>query len=192
MSDTLILDPAGEWLEGVDRVPSPNRDERPAGAAPELIVVHSISLPAGQFGTPHVEALFCNRLDVDAHPTFAAIAPLQVSAHVLIRRDGALTQFVPFTGRAWHAGASSFQGRECCNDFSIGIELEGCDWQPFEEIQYARLAELVALLMATWPAIGPDRVVGHSDIAPGRKTDPGPHFDWRRLRRLVADASRAS
>ena len=167
------------------RVPSPNCDERPAASEPQLIVVHSISLPEGDFGTPHVEALFCNCLDPEAHPSFRDIAPLRVSAHALIRRDGELTQFVPFSKRAWHAGVSCFQGRDCCNDFSIGIELEGCDWQPFEDSQYRCLAGLVRLLMATWPAIGAEHLVGHSDIAPGRKTDPGPCFDWPRLRKLL-------
>lgn len=181
----LTMDAGNAWLEGVRRMPSPNCDARPAASEPELIVIHSISLPEGQFGTPHVEALFCNCLDVRAHRSFAQIAPLRVSAHALIRRDGRLTQFVPFTKRAWHAGVSCYDGRDCCNDFSIGIELEGCDWQPFEDSQYRRLASLVRLLVTAWPAIGADRVVAHSDIAPGRKTDPGPHFDWRKLRSLL-------
>jgi len=184
-ADKLILDAASGWLEGVRRVPSPNRDARPDGDAPALIVVHSISLPAGHFGTPHVEALFCNCLDPDAHPTFPEIAQLEVSAHALIRRDGELIQFVPFTERAWHAGVSAYRGRDCCNDFSVGIELEGCDWQPFEDVQYLGLASLVQALREAWPAIGADGLVGHSDIAPGRKTDPGPHFDWEKLRGLV-------
>ena len=179
----MKLDSEREWIEGVRRVASPNFDDRPEGCQPELVVVHSISLPAGVFGTPHVEALFCNCLDAGAHRSFAEIAPLRVSAHAFIARDGTLTQFVPFTRRAWHAGESCFRGRGACNDFSIGIELEGCDWQPFEEPQYRRLVELVGVLMRAWPAIDGERVVGHSDIAPGRKTDPGPHFDWRRLRR---------
>jgi len=185
IGDQLILDCHREWLEAVRRVPSPNCDERPATSAPELIVVHNISLPEGEFGTPHVEALFCNCLEAGAHPSFPEIAPLRVSAHALIRRDGELIQFVPFTKRAWHAGVSCYEGRDCCNDFSIGIELEGCDWLPFEDVQYRRLAKVVNVLMATWPAIGGERLVGHSDIAPGRKTDPGPHFDWERLRRLL-------
>jgi AmpD protein len=185
MADDLTLETGSGWLEGVRRVPSPNCDERPAASEPELIVVHNISLPEGDFGTPHVEALFCNCLDAAAHPSFEEIAPLRVSAHALIRRDGELTQFVPFTKRAWHAGVSRFQGRDCCNDFSVGIELEGCDWQPFEDSQYRCLASLVRLLMATWPAIDAGRLVGHSDIAPGRKTDPGPHFDWQKLKNLL-------
>ena len=179
------MDTGSGWLEGVRRVPSPNFDERPPQSRPELVVIHSISLPEGEFGTPHVEALFCNCLDVQAHRSFPEIAPLRVSAHALISRDGALTQFVPFTKRAWHAGESCYEGRDCCNDFSIGIELEGCDWQPFEDGQYRRLAGLLRLLMSAWPAIDTERVVGHSDIAPGRKTDPGPHFDWRKLRGLL-------
>jgi AmpD protein len=185
MSDELILDAHSGWLRGVRRSPSPNFDERPPSSEPELIVIHSISLPAGQFGTPHVEALFCNCLDVSAHPSFPEIAAMRVSAHALIRRDGELIQFVPFSKRAWHAGVSCYEGRDCCNDFSIGIELEGCDWQPFENDQYQRLASLVGRLMAAWPAIGVERLVGHSDIAPGRKTDPGPHFDWGKLRGLL-------
>lgn len=185
MSDELILDADSGWLQGVRRSPSPNFDERPPSSEPELIVIHSISLPAGHFGTPHVEALFCNCLDVSAHPSFPEIAAMRVSAHALIRRDGELIQFVPFSKRAWHAGVSCYDGRDCCNDFSIGIELEGCDWQPFENDQYRRLASLAGRLMATWPAIGVERLVGHSDIAPGRKTDPGPHFDWGKLRGLL-------
>ena len=185
MAHALILDAHNGWLEGVRRVPSPNCDERPAASEPELIVVHSISLPEGNFGTPHVEALFCNCLDTAAHPSFEEIAPLRVSAHALIRRDGELTQFVPFSKRAWHAGVSCFQGRDCCYDFSIGIELEGCDWQPFEDGQYRCLARLVRVLMDTWPAIDAERLVGHSDIAPGRKTDPGPCFHWPKLKNLL-------
>lgn len=185
IADGLILAADKGWLEGVRRVPSENCDERPQISEPELIVIHSISLPEGEFGTPHVEALFSNRLDVRAHPSFLEVAALRVSAHALVRRDGELIQFVPFTKRAWHAGLSSYRGRDCCNDFSIGIELEGCDWQPFEDAQYHRLASLVRVLMAAWTSIGADRLVGHNDIAPGRKTDPGPHFDWRKLKHLL-------
>ncbi len=185
VADDFVLDASNAWLEGVRHVPSPNCDERPAASEPELVVIHSISLPEGNFGSPHVEALFRNCLDVDAHPSFPEIAALRVSAHVLIRRDGELIQFVAFTRRAWHAGVSCYAGRDCCNDFSIGIELEGCDWQPFDERQYRRLASLVRRLMAAWPAISNHRLVGHSDIAPGRKTDPGPHFDWQKLRGLL-------
>ena len=166
-------------------MPSPNCDERPPGCDIDLIVVHGISLPEGDFGTPHVEELFCNRLDACAHPSFGEVAVLQVSTHVLIRRDGELVQFVPFGKRAWHAGLSSLEGRECCNDFSIGIELEGTDFQPYEDRQYLALAELARLIMTTWPGVDAGRIVGHCHIAPGRKTDPGPCFDWPRLRGLL-------
>ena len=173
------------WLAGARRVPSPNCDVRPSGCRIDLLVVHAISLPAGEFGTPFVEDLFCNRLDPEAHPSFGEIAPLRVSAHVLIRRDGELVQFVPFSQRAWHAGESCFLERRACNDFSIGVELEGCNHTPFEAIQYRRLAALARLLMDVWPDITPERIVGHCDIAPGRKTDPGPCFDWTRLHALL-------
>lgn len=156
----------------------------------DLLVIHSISLPPGQFGGPHVDALFTNTLDPDGHPYFKEIEGLRVSAHALVRRDGDLTQYVSFLDRAWHAGQSSFQGRERCNDFSIGIELEGADDVPFEPAQYERLAELIRLLRREWPAITPDRIVGHSDIAPERKTDPGPAFDWQHLRVLVGAVPR--
>jgi AmpD protein len=149
--------------------------------------VHGISLPEGEFDTPHVEALFCNRLDEGAHPSFAEIALLRVSAHVLIRRDGEPVQFVPFTRRAWHAGRSVHRGRENCNDFSIGIELEGSDFQPYEDCQYLQLAALSEALMATWPEIRTETIVGHCDIAPGRKTDPGPWFEWDKLRALIQE-----
>lgn len=177
----LRLDPCNDWLEGVRRVASPNCDARPAGCEVDLVIVHGISLPEGVFGTPHVEALFCNRLDPGAHPSFAEIAPLRVSAHAFIRRGGEIVQFVPFRMRAWHAGRSCHQGRSECNDYSIGIELEGCDEQPYEDRQYERLAELLGVLMRAWPGITAERVVGHCHVAPGRKTDPGPHFDWGRL-----------
>jgi AmpD protein len=159
-------------------VASPNFDERPEGAAVELLVVHAISLPPGEFGGPGIEALFLNRLDPAAHPYYAAIAHLRVSAHFLIRRDGALVQFVPCTQRAWHAGESSWRGRSRCNDFSIGVELEGSDEIPFEDAQYGTLEALTTSLAAVYPLVG---VAGHSDIAPGRKTDPGPFFDWPRF-----------
>jgi N-acetyl-anhydromuramoyl-L-alanine amidase len=176
----------GAWLRGVRRVMSPNCDERPEGCEISLIVVHGISLPPGQYGGPWIDDLFTNRLDPTAHPYFAEIAHLRVSAHVLIRRDGKLVQYVPFTQRAWHAGVSCFGERECCNDFGIGIELEGHDETPYAPVQYRKLAALVRLLRAHYPDIGADAVVGHSDIAPGRKTDPGPAFEWNRLRSLLA------
>jgi AmpD protein len=148
---------------------------------PELIVVHGISLPPGEFGGPWVDDLFLGQLDPAAHPYFAAIAHLRVSAHLLIRRDGSVTQYVPFHLRAWHAGASVFGGRERCNDFSIGIELEGTDEVPYTDIQYARLASTILVLKRAYPSL--DALAGHADIAPGRKTDPGPAFDWGRLAR---------
>jgi AmpD protein len=159
-------------------VASPNFDERPAGSAIELLVIHAISLPPGEFGGPAIEALFMNRLDPATHPYYAGIAHLRVSAHFLIRRDGTLVQFVPCTQRAWHAGESSWRGRSRCNDFSIGVELEGADEVPFEGAQYDTLGALTAALAAVYPLV---EAVGHSDIAPGRKTDPGPFFDWSRF-----------
>lgn len=169
------------WVRGARHVPSPNREERPAGAIPSLVVVHNISLPPGEFGGEAIEALFQNRLDCDAHPYFDAnLRGLRVSAHFLIRRDGELVQFVSCDARAWHAGVSNFLGRERCNDFSIGIELEGADDQPFEPAQYAALATLTRALAARYPV---EAVAGHADIAPGRKTDPGPCFDWQRYAR---------
>jgi len=149
------------------------------------VVVHGISLPPGVFGGPYIDALFTNTLDPEAHPFFAEIRDLRVSAHLLIRRDGSWVQYVPFHRRAWHAGVSCFQGRERCNDFSIGIELEGADAVPYEAAQYQALARVIGLLAATYPGIGPGRVVGHCHIAPGRKTDPGPAFDWTRLEVLL-------
>lgn len=177
----LRLAPGGAWLLGVRALCSPNCDERPPGADIDLLVVHGISLPPGEFGGQHIDRLFCNRLDPGAHPFFEQLHGLRVSAHVLVRRDGALTQYVPFTRRAWHAGASAFQGRARCNDYSVGIELEGTDHTPYTDAQYEALGALAALLMTAYPAIDASRVVGHSHVAPGRKTDPGPAFDWARL-----------
>ena len=172
-------------VEGAQLVASPNHDERPAGEAPSLIVIHGISLPPGEYGGPWIDALFSNTLDPDAHPYFADIHQLRVSSHLLIRRDGELVQYVPLNKRAWHAGLSSYQGRERCNDFSIGIELEGSDEEPYEAVQYEVLAECIDGLLAAYPELSPQRITGHSDIAPGRKTDPGPHFDWRHLRQQL-------
>jgi len=166
-------------------VDSPNQDERPEGMEPELIVVHGITLPPGEHGGPWIDHLFTNTLDPAAHPYFAEIAHLTVSAHALIRRDGEIVQYVPFPRRAWHAGVSCWQGRERVNDFSIGIELEGTDDTAYEPIQYRRLAALIQTLCATYPTLGPDRIAGHADVAPGRKTDPGESFDWDELRRLL-------
>jgi len=175
---------------GIRFVESPNQDERPEGPGPELVVVHGISLPPGELGGPWIERLFTNALGPSAHPYFEEIAGLQVSAHVLIRRDGGLVQFVPFHRRAWHAGVSSWQGRERVNDFSVGVELEGTDDTPYADVQYERLADLLHALAAAYPAITPDRIVGHSDVAPGRKTDPGPSFDWPRLHHLLQRSPR--
>jgi len=165
--------------------PSPNFGARPAASRVSLIVVHSISLPPGQFGGPEIENFFCNRLDIKAHPYFQAIATVCVSAHLLIRRDGTLIQFVSLLDRAWHAGRSCFHGQHECNDFSIGIELEGTDELPYTEGQYQALSAVCQQIMAAWPDIGVDEITGHSDIAPGRKTDPGPAFDWSRLRQSL-------
>ncbi len=164
------------------QVRSPNRDARPAGAAISLVVVHGISLPPGAFGGPAIEALFTNCLDPAAHPYFAAIADLRVSAHFLVRRDGELVQFVSCNARAWHAGASEWRGRMRCNDFSIGVELEGCDDVAYANAQYRTLARLVRALARRFPITD---VCGHSDVAPGRKTDPGAAFDWARLRHAL-------
>lgn len=168
------------WFEGVRHCPSPNFNARPTDEV-SLLVIHNISLPPGQFGTGQVEALFQNRLDPEAHPFFQTIAELRVSAHFLIDRAGQVTQFVSCFDRAWHAGVSRFGEREGCNDFSLGIELEGTDHQAFTEVQYEVLAQLTQQLLAAFPALTLARICGHSDIAPGRKTDPGPFFDWPRL-----------
>ena len=176
-----LLDEAG-WYRRATRRKSPNCDDRPPGTCISLLVVHGISLPPGRFGGDEVERLFTNRLEPDAHPYFAGLAGMRVSAHFLIRRNGALLQFVPCARRAWHAGVSAWQGRERCNDFSIGVELEGTDDVPYAGAQYAMLARLAKALRRRYPI---DDIVGHSDIAPGRKTDPGPAFDWARLRRLA-------
>ncbi|MEO4049239.1 1,6-anhydro-N-acetylmuramyl-L-alanine amidase AmpD [Pseudomonas sp. CAU 1711] len=177
----MRLDPASGWCDGARHCPSPNFNERPQGEV-SLLVLHNISLPPGQFGTGKVQQFFQNRLPVDEHPYFADIAQLRVSAHFLIERDGAVTQFVSCNARAWHAGVSSFEGRENCNDFSLGIELEGTDDLPFSDAQYRALAELSEELLRAYPQMSAARICGHSDIAPGRKTDPGPCFDWARLR----------
>lgn len=181
----LHIEPATGLLAGVRQVLSPHFDARPKDAAPELIVVHGISLPAGEFGGPWIDRLFAGDLPADAHPSFHDTAALRVSAHAVIRRDGAITQYVPFVMRAWHAGLSEYQGRSGCNDFSIGIELEGTDAIPYTDAQYESLAALVAALLATYPTLSPARIAGHSDIAPGRKTDPGSSFDWRRWRKML-------
>ncbi len=180
----LRVDEEG-WLTGVRRVPSPNCDDRPPDTPIDLLVVHAISLPPGIYGGDYIDEFFTNRLHADAHPYFRTIEPLRVSAHVVIKREGKVIQYVPFHRRAWHAGMSEFQGRRSCNDFSIGIELEGRNEDSYEEMQYGVLAELSKLIMRVWPGIALERIVGHCDIAPGRKTDPGPAFDWGRLKRLI-------
>ncbi len=177
----MQLDPVSGWCEGVCHCPSPNFNERPSGEI-SLLVIHNISLPPGQFATGKVQAFFQNRLDVTEHPYFEGISALRVSAHFLIERDGQITQFVSCLDRAWHAGVSSFEGREACNDFSLGIELEGTDDLPFSDAQYQALTTLTLQLQAAYPAITAHRICGHSDVAPGRKTDPGPAFDWMRFR----------
>jgi AmpD protein len=181
----FAIDTERGLLELARQEPSPNCDDRPRGVEPDLIVVHGISLPPGEFGGPWIDRLFTNALPADGHPYFAEVAGLRVSSHLLIRRSGEVVQYVPFHRRAWHAGVSSWAGRERCNDFSIGIELEGADHSPYESTQYAMLARVITVLCRSYPQLTPDRVVGHSDIAPGRKSDPGPSFDWPRLRSLV-------
>ncbi len=178
------------WLQGAERHLSPNQDDRPGGARIELVLVHGISLPPGRFGGEGIDRLFTNRLDPSSHPYYAEIADLRVSAHLLIRRDGHLVQYVPFHRRAWHAGISCHEGREQCNDFSVGIELEGTDDTPYRPVQYRRLARVIAALRKAYPDIGPGNVVGHCHVAPGRKTDPGPAFRWRLLARLRHRAER--
>jgi len=172
--DTGLIAPARQCL-------SPNRDVRPEDASLDMIVIHGISLPPGRFGGGEIEALFLNELNWDAHPYFGEIRGMEVSAHLLIRRDGELVQFVPFTERAWHAGESSFRGRACCNDFSVGIELEGEDETPYDERQYAVLAAVLQALITAFPRITAREIAGHCDVSPGRKSDPGPAFDWPRL-----------
>lgn len=171
----MILD--ATCLPGISYEPSPNHDERPAGVEPSLLVIHNISLPVRTFGTTYVTDLFCNRLDYSAHPSFESLRGVHVSAHFFVQRSGVVVQFVPTQKRAWHAGVSSFGGRERCNDFSIGIELEGSDFDPFTDLQYQSLIRLTYELARRHPLTD---VVGHQHIAPTRKTDPGPQFDWSR------------
>jgi AmpD protein len=177
----FTLDDEG-WIVEARHVVSPNQDARPDTQCPSLIVIHAISLPPDDFGGPGVEQLFTNTLDPSAHPYYADIWCLRVSAHFFIRRDGELIQFVSTRARAWHAGVSEWKGRSRCNDFSIGIELEGCDTRPFEAAQYSRLSALVRCLKHAFPI---ENAVAHSTIAPGRKTDPGPLFDWSCLQDIL-------
>jgi AmpD protein len=181
MTGSLAVD-AGGWVAAATHLPSPNADPRPSGVAPSLLVIHNISLPPGEFGGEAVAELFQNRLDFDRHPFYAEIRGLRVSAHFFIRRTGELQQFVSCDARAWHAGESDFFGRGRCNDFSIGIELEGTDTQPFDAAQYGTLASLVHALAQRYPI---DSIAGHADISPGRKTDPGPCFDWQRMQSAI-------
>ena len=183
--EPLHVERATGLLAGVRQVLSPHFDARPKDVAPDLIVVHGITLPPGEFGGPWIDHLFAGDLRPDAHPLLREHAALRVSAHAVIRRDGVITQYVPFGMRAWHAGVSEFQGRSGCNDFSIGIELEGTDEVPYTDAQYASLAALVMALLSAYPTLSPERITGHSDIAPGRKTDPGLAFDWQRWRKYL-------
>ncbi len=175
------VSPGGGLIRPAEQCPSPNQDDRPDGREPDLIVIHGISLPPGEFGGPYVEQFFTNRLDWDAHPYFAQIRGLTVSSHLFIRRDGALIQFVPFSRRAWHAGASCYRDREDCNDFSIGIELEGDDETAYSDPQYTALIKVIEALQTTYSSLCARRIAGHCDISPNRKSDPGPAFDWLRL-----------
>lgn len=190
-TDPWYIDAATGLVRGARFVPSPNFDERPAGTGVDVLVIHNISLPPGRFGGDAIERLFCNTLDCTAHPFFRELEGLRVSSHLLIRRDGEILQFVPLHLRAWHAGQSQCEGRVRVNDFSIGIELEGTDYEPFETAQYGRLAQVTRAIMRRYPAITGERIYGHSDIAPGRKTDPGPHFDWPRYRASLTNDSLA-
>ncbi len=181
------------WLTAARTVRTENCEPRPVGIVPQLLVIHNISLPPGQFGDSSIERFFTNTLDWDEHPFFAEIRDVKVSAHLLIRRDGELVQFVSFDDRAWHAGLSCYGGRENCNDFSIGIELEGTDSLPYTNAQYRALRAVTRALLQTYPSMSRDHIAGHSDIAPGRKTDPGPAFDWSRyLQDLESPAQKES
>jgi N-acetyl-anhydromuramoyl-L-alanine amidase len=185
MIDGVKIDAATGLLAGARQVLSPHFDARPAGVLPELLVVHGISLPPGEFGGPWIDRLFTGTLPGDAHPYFREIAAQRVSAHALIRRDGQIVQYVPFGERAWHAGQSAYRGRSACNDFSIGVELEGTDDVPYTDAQYQALVALSVALLVAYPSLSAQAIAGHSDVSPGRKTDPGPSFDWARFRELL-------
>jgi AmpD protein len=184
----LRIDVSTGLLLSARQVLSPHCDERPAGVVPELLVVHGISLPPGEFGGPWIDRLFTGMLPWDLHPYFKQIEGLRASAHALIRRDGQIVQYVPFSERAWHAGKSEWRGKSGCNDFSVGIELEGTDDTPYTDVQYCALLALTTALLDTYATLSPEAIVGHSDIAPGRKTDPGPCFDWARFRTSLREA----
>lgn len=183
----MNVDKDSGLLDEARQCPSPNFDNRPDAMSPSLIVVHGISLPPGEFGGPYIDQLFTNTLNADDHPFFQEIHGLKVSSHLLLRRDGEIVQYVPFHNRAWHAGVSRYKGREACNNFSIGIELEGQDQTPYTEAQYLVLAQVINALLDAYPELNKDDIVGHSDIAPGRKTDPGPAFEWTRLQLLLEE-----
>lgn len=180
----LFIDDAG-WLQSVEVIKSPNYDSRPENTGIKLVVVHGISLPPGEYGGGHIQNFFCNQLDPAAHEYFESICGMKVSAHCLIERDGKIVQLVSFQDRAWHAGESAWRGEQACNNFSVGIELEGCDDEAYTELQYRSLADLVTALRNRYPELDSNAITGHSDIAPGRKTDPGPAFDWGKLKELV-------
>ncbi len=181
----MVIDASTGLLNNCRQTPSPNKDARPEGMLIDLIVIHSISLPPGKYGGDAIERFFSNQLPADEHPYFQQIHEMKVSSHILIKRDGGIVQFVPFHERAWHAGVSCFKGRERCNDYSIGIELEGSDTDTFSAAQYSHLVSLIHALVATYPALTFDNITAHSDISPGRKTDPGTGFDWQKLKRLL-------
>jgi AmpD protein len=183
----IRIDPATGLVAGVRQVLSPHFDERPAGTLPVLLIVHGISLPPGEFGGPWIDRLFTGNLPADAHAYFKEIEGLRASAHALIRRDGRIVQYVPFGARAWHAGKSEYRGRAACNDFSIGVELEGAEGIAYTDMQYAALAALTAALLAAYPSLPADAIAGHSDVAPGRKSDPWPVFEWQHFRALLQD-----
>ena len=187
MSSAAELNIVDGWLRQAERCESPNCNERPDGTKIDLLVIHNISLPAGHYGGGYIQQLFTNCLDCSADASFVDLQGLEVSAHLLIDREGQLTQFVPFDQRAWHAGVSIFEGRDNCNDFSIGIELEGVDDSPYTEKQYRSLVQVTQCLQSCYPALSDERIVGHCDIAPQRKTDPGPAFDWRHFRQLLTN-----
>jgi len=172
------LDRKKYWIKNIRQVNSPNYDDRPSNFDISLVVIHGISLPPGEYGGPYIDQLFTNALDSSKHPYFVQIQSMKVSAHLLINRSGVVTQYVSFDKRAWHAGESEFQGCRDCNDFSIGIELEGSDDDSYETIQYERLSAITIMIMKSWPSVTPERISGHNDISIGRKTDPGPFFDW--------------
>jgi len=182
----MRIDLTSGLVEEARQQPSPNCDSRPEESDIGLIVIHGISLPPGKFGDDYIDQLFCNKLNPEEHPYFKEISGLKVSSHLLVRRDGEVVQYVPLYKRAWHAGVSSYKNRECCNDFSIGIELEGEDETPYADIQYQILSKIIKSLINTYPALNQETIVGHSDIAPGRKTDPGTAFDWELLNKLIS------